>query len=55
MKHLVTAVAGPQADILRFLHNVAGPLMVQNVKGVGIGQHRFLYKHPAQPCFRDKE
>ena len=55
MIHLMSAVAGTKPDILCFLHDMRGTLIVQDVVRLVIGQHRLLHKHPAQPCLCHKE
>ena len=53
--HLVSAVAGAQADVLRFFHNMCGALIVQDVIRPVVGQYRLLHEDSAKPCLRGKE
>ena len=55
VEHLVTAVAKPQADVLRLLHDMGGTLVIQDMIRLVIGQNRLLHIHTAQLCLRGKE
>ena len=52
---LMSAVTGSQANVLCLLHNVAGPLMVQDMQGIFRGKHRLLHVDTAQLCLRGIE
>ena len=53
--HLMSAVACAKSNILRFLHDMRGAFIIQDMVCLVIGQYRLLHKHPAQPCLCHKE
>ena len=55
MKRLMAAVAGAKADMGSFVYDMAGSLIIQNVVGLPVRQHRFLDINPAQFGFRGPE
>ena len=55
MVHLMAAVAQPQSDVFRLLHDMGGPLVIQDMIRLIIGQNRLLDIHTPQLRLRGKE
>ncbi len=55
MIHLMPAIAGSKANVLRFLHNMGRPFIVKDVVRFVVGKDRLLDIYPSKACLCGKE